>query len=79
MIMKCPCEECLKMAICRLNSYGTLIKRCPDLRAYLLIGRNMGYMHLERACIFEKALKPSGWEFDKRNPSRNGYGIRYKV
>lgn len=59
--MKCPCEDCLCIPICRHKHYYTLFHEC------LLISIYVENPYLAKICIneikiTEKFLKPSSWE-----------------
>jgi hypothetical protein len=78
--MKCPCEECLKVAVCRHKDYDRIIHSCIDLKEYVLGDRKD---HRKRVKVFCSILNPVNWKLGKEQvgPGQNyiteGYEIVY--
>jgi len=70
--MKCPCEECLKLAICRFKGYDATIHSCSDIKEFVLNARN----HKRRVKKMENALNPYSWYLG--DESGKGFAIRYR-
>ena len=62
--MKCPCESCLKLAICKHKEYFQIVDNCNDIGVYLDEEHNK---HNERAKEFERTLRPSSWKLVKHS------------
>jgi len=63
--MKCPCENCLVMPLCRHKFYDEL-KECKHVRKYLYLGnfQKLNY-HKVNIIYLEQILKPTTWSVGK--------------
>lgn len=59
--MKCPCESCISMAICRNLSYLKLFSKCILLRRYEPFYSSVRIKNLKKMKTIEKTLKPLTW------------------
>ena len=76
--MKCPCEECISLVMCKFRDYRLIINRCSTISDYLFIDRVNGKeikTHRIRVKIFEKLLKPKLWKLGE--PTKTGFIIRH--
>lgn len=60
---KCPCQNCICIAMCRHKDYADLFDDCILLKEYepkykLIFIRNEARIH-----YIERILKPTKWEF----------------
>ena len=80
-LLKCPCEECLKLAICRFRQYDETLNRCSDLKQYVLDKKD----HRLRVKEFERVIRPVNWKLgaEQYNPDTSfikyGYRVLIKV
>ena len=59
-MLKCPCEECLKLAICRYKDYNTIVRECSDIHDYIVPDLERNYI-LGRIKEIEKTIRPIHW------------------
>lgn len=74
--MKCPCEECLKLAMCKHKKYHQIVSSCNDIDMYLSL--NPEY-HNKRVLIFEKTLKSTVWKLTKYKHIMRFSKIGYRI
>ena len=60
--MKCPCEECLCVPICRNKVYVKLVQ-CSLLETYLIDPLNFTKRPPQRVAKIEKILDPIIWSY----------------
>jgi len=66
--MKCPCEDCLCLPICRHKRYIPLIK-CSILKKYLMNASLSP--STKKIMIISKILEPTRWTYrSKKNKGR---------
>jgi len=63
-IEKCPCEECISLAICRHKVYGKMFSECSIIKAYIPNHSIESERNPYRVTQLEKALKPTRWTYD---------------
>ena len=67
--MKCPCVNCICVAVCRHKHYSKLITECAILDGS--IDAHIRSLELGEVVNhwpqIEKALKPTQWSIDERN------------
>ncbi len=56
--MKCPCQDCLCVPICRYKDYY-ILKKCSLLAAYYYVDNKE--IIIEKICKTEIILRPSRW------------------
>jgi len=80
--MKCPCEECIALAVCRLKEYhgsNGILKICEELSSYLHIEIDKHVdLHRKRIKTLYKVMKPVNWELGKLVKNGIGYTILRK-
>lgn len=77
---KCPCEECITLAVCRSRNYhgqNGLLRVCDKLCKYLSIGEN-STRHKKRIKTLCKIMKPVHWELGEEIRDGTGYNILRK-
>ena len=75
--MKCPCEECITLAVCRLKDYhgdSGILKICDELSNYLYIDKNED-LHKKRVKTLYRVMKPVNWELGELIKGGVGYAI----
>lgn len=73
--MECPCEECLKLAICRFREFDNIVSNCRDIQYYLW-GELSLHLHKIRVKEFTNVIKPYSWELGKE--VENGFILEEK-
>ena len=66
MEQKCPCENCICVAICHFKEYGELIDNCSLVSKYLIEPRDMSHRPIDRLKKVKKIIKPTLWNFEIR-------------
>lgn len=72
--MKCPCEECICMGVCKHKPYFQLFQDCILLRTYepaYNVSRKRDVTRIEAIC---KTLKPREWMCEHRSMERKRSG-----
>jgi hypothetical protein len=75
--MKCPCEECITLAVCKYKYYHGdtgILKICDEISAYLYIDKNEE-VHKKRVKTLYKVMKPVNWELGELVKNGVGYTI----
>jgi len=70
--IKCPCEDCICIAVCRNKRYIDLIYTCSYWKKYVnfdgvLTDPKMMKEHRKKFLEFEKILKPKRWSTGQRD------------
>jgi len=68
--MKCPCEDCLCVPICRHKHYF-IIEKCPLVSAYLCVTNRE--IRIKKITNVKKFLHPTTWDIDRVH--KTGYKI----
>lgn len=68
---KCPCENCICIAICHSKEYINLVDDCSLITKYLIDPCNMITRPLERLKKVKELLNPTFWDY-KTDNQRNG-------
>lgn len=81
--MKCPCEECITLAVCRLRDYhgeNGILKICEKLSKYLHVNKweKGADLHKRRVKTLYKVMKPVHWELGELVKGEVGYAILRK-
>jgi len=58
---KCPCKECILLAICRNKSFIILFDDCSLLREFLPDPYAIGKAREEKVPLIESTLHPTLW------------------
>lgn len=60
---KCPCEECISLAICRHKEYKNLFHNCSIINDHIRAHRDPEYRNAERIYELERILNPTNWAY----------------
>jgi len=64
--MKCPCENCIVLPMCKHKNYHSINHECKDVKRFLYLGSTYNIsIHKINVKIFEKTLKPTAWRLGK--------------
>lgn len=64
--MKCPCEDCLCVPVCRYKGYLVLLE-CSLLNEYLIKPYDPSKRPIKRLQKTKKILHPTRWTYDMRD------------
>ena len=77
---KCPCEECILLAICRYKSYRLLVNGCSLLSSLLYKGSPIDLLRYEDFMQIiqnvEKILEPIEWYTYKHKTDETKISVR---
>ena len=90
---KCPCEDCISLAICRHKNYTNLVEGCILLLDTLYMRRMADAKYrkdgfVKKISSIDKCLKPTEWKLNYFPQSHEGgvietgvyvESLRYKV
>lgn len=69
--MKCPCEKCLMIPVCRHKMFLDLLETCHIFHKYTTLHSHAYTDRILYNQVIEKILKPTTWTVDE-----NGYITR---
>jgi len=61
--MKCPCEECISLAICRHKHIHIMFKECSIVRKYDPKHDLVKLRTVDKLFLLQKVMNPTIWEF----------------
>lgn len=61
--MKCPCENCICMPICKNKNFNKLFEDCYLLEEFIPNYDNMRLREIDKMDELVKTLNPTGWEY----------------
>ena len=73
-MIKCPCENCICIAVCRHKPYFQLFQKCILLRIYEPAYNVREQRDVTRIEAIYKILKPREWIYVYRSMERNHSG-----
>jgi len=68
--MKCPCEECISLAICRHKPYTKLFRDCVLLQRYDPKYRSTFKRSVAKHLLIQNILKPTVWKYERQKSAR---------
>ena len=61
---KCPCENCICIAICQSKEYVNLVEQCSLLTKYLIDPCNIEVRPIDRLQKVKELLNPTFWDYE---------------
>jgi len=74
--MKCPCEDCLMIPICRHKTIYEIYESCNPIVKYLDLQTKQ---HMKKFPVFYKILRPTTWSYGRWNKNHSKYKMSYEV
>ncbi len=78
-MIKCPCEKCITLAVCRLKQYHGrtgILSICDKICNYLYVEiKKNTHLHKKRIRMLCKIMKPVHWELGEELTGGIGYNI----
>jgi hypothetical protein len=78
-IVKCPCEECLIVPICRHKTIHQIYGCCDSIVKYLALDQRQHEQHMKKFPIFYEILRPTTWSYTRWNKTHSKYNQSYEV
>ncbi len=60
---KCPCENCICVAICKMKGYAELVDQCSLITKYLIDPRDINIRPTERLQKLKETINPTFWDY----------------
>jgi hypothetical protein len=64
--MKCPCEGCITLAICRHKTYTRLFRDCILLREYDPKYNITSKRSVANHLLIQNTIKPTIWKYERK-------------